>query len=91
MIGKRKEELQELLTLEGYTENDELENGAAKTHDLRLFTYASIQSATRNFSLKHKLGQGGFGPVYKAILLSTTSMYLLFAILVLLSSSNVYF
>ncbi|KAK6158494.1 hypothetical protein DH2020_005808 [Rehmannia glutinosa] len=59
--GKRKEELQELLTLEGYTDD----NGGGKNHDLRLFTYASIQSATRNFSSDYKLGQGGFGPVYK--------------------------
>ncbi|XP_051151160.1 uncharacterized protein LOC127265424 [Andrographis paniculata] len=69
-IEKRKEELHELLTLDGYTENYELKNGAANNHDLRLFTYASIQSATRNFSSKHKLGQGGFGPVYKMLLLS---------------------
>ncbi|KAK6158331.1 hypothetical protein DH2020_005645 [Rehmannia glutinosa] len=59
--GKREEELQELLTLEGYTDD----NGGGKNHDLRLFTYASIQSATRNFSSDYKLGQGGFGPVYK--------------------------
>ncbi|KAK6137234.1 hypothetical protein DH2020_029023 [Rehmannia glutinosa] len=59
--GKREEELQELLTLEGYTDD----NGGGKSHDLKLFTYASIQSATKNFSSDYKLGQGGFGPVYK--------------------------
>ncbi|PIN05521.1 Non-specific serine/threonine protein kinase [Handroanthus impetiginosus] len=47
---------------EGYTEDYELENGGAKSHDLRLFTYASIQSATRNFSSDFKPGQGSFGP-----------------------------
>ncbi|KAI3468567.1 hypothetical protein Pfo_025230 [Paulownia fortunei] len=64
--GKREEEeLHELLTLEGYTDTYELDGGGGKSHDLRLFTYASILSATSNFSLDYKLGQGGFGPVYK--------------------------
>ncbi|KAL0329897.1 UNVERIFIED_CONTAM: G-type lectin S-receptor-like serine/threonine-protein kinase [Sesamum radiatum] len=44
----------------------ELESGGANNHhDLRMFTYASLQSATNNFSGDYKLGQGGFGPVYK--------------------------
>ncbi|KAL6556458.1 hypothetical protein OROGR_005746 [Orobanche gracilis] len=59
--GKWKEEVCKLLTLEGYTDD----NGGDKNHNLRLFTYASIQSATHNFSSDYKLGQGGFGPVYK--------------------------
>ncbi|KAK4435525.1 G-type lectin S-receptor-like serine/threonine-protein kinase [Sesamum alatum] len=62
--GNRKEDqLHDVLTLDGYTETYELE--AKNQHDLRLFTYASIQSATNNFSSDYKLGQGGFGPVYK--------------------------
>ncbi|XP_075508484.1 G-type lectin S-receptor-like serine/threonine-protein kinase At1g67520 [Primulina tabacum] len=64
---KREEEVQELLTLEGYTGTYELEDGGAKGHDLRLFTYASILAATDNFSSKNKLGEGGFGPVYKGV------------------------
>ncbi|KAL8536460.1 hypothetical protein ACS0TY_011898 [Phlomoides rotata] len=63
--GKREEELHELLTLEGYTETYEMGNGGGNSHDLKLFTYASIVSATRNFSSNNKLGQGGFGPIYK--------------------------
>ncbi|KAH6820509.1 hypothetical protein C2S53_008782 [Perilla frutescens var. hirtella] len=58
---KRKEELHQLLTLEGYTY--ELQNRGGD--HLKLFTYASVVSATRNFSLNNKLGEGGFGPVYK--------------------------
>ncbi|KAL0329895.1 UNVERIFIED_CONTAM: G-type lectin S-receptor-like serine/threonine-protein kinase [Sesamum radiatum] len=65
--GKMNEvQLHDLLTLDGYTETYDLERGGANNHhDLRLFTYASIQSATNNFSSDYKLGQGGFGPVYK--------------------------
>ncbi|KAK1261044.1 G-type lectin S-receptor-like serine/threonine-protein kinase B120 [Acorus gramineus] len=33
--------------------------------DLSLFNFAAIEAATRNFSDSNKLGQGGFGPVYK--------------------------
>ena len=33
--------------------------------DLRLFSYASIMEATNGFSSLNKLGEGGFGPVYK--------------------------
>ncbi|KAL7122695.1 hypothetical protein ACP275_01G059700 [Erythranthe tilingii] len=64
--AKKKKELKELLTLDGYTgTNYGFENGGGKSNDLRLFTYASVLSATNNFSSDNKLGQGGFGPVYK--------------------------
>ncbi|PQM38612.1 G-type lectin S-receptor-like serine/threonine-protein kinase CES101 [Prunus yedoensis var. nudiflora] len=33
--------------------------------DLSIFTYESVLAATSNFSEANKLGQGGFGPVYK--------------------------
>lgn len=33
--------------------------------DLPLFDFAIIASATNNFSERYKLGEGGFGPVYK--------------------------
>ncbi|XVF19056.1 hypothetical protein REPUB_Repub11eG0077500 [Reevesia pubescens] len=32
------------------------------------FTYAELKTATEDFSQSNKLGQGGFGPVYKGIL-----------------------
>ena len=38
-------------------------------HDLLLFSFASIMTATCDFSAEKKLGQGGFRPVYKVILL----------------------
>ncbi|XP_059076990.1 L-type lectin-domain containing receptor kinase IX.1-like [Cryptomeria japonica] len=37
----------------------------------RKFSYAELSAATRNFSDDEKLGQGGFGGVYKGILPST--------------------
>jgi len=35
--------------------------------DVTLFDLSSIKTATNNFSLSNKIGQGGFGPVYKVI------------------------
>lgn len=33
--------------------------------DLPMFSYSSVSAATNNFSPENKLGEGGFGPVYK--------------------------
>lgn len=33
---------------------------------LPLFNFVSVSAATNNFSDANKLGEGGFGPVYKA-------------------------
>lgn len=35
--------------------------------ELHHFTFQSISSATNNFSSTNKLGEGGFGAVYKVI------------------------
>ncbi|XP_031382051.1 class V chitinase-like isoform X3 [Punica granatum] len=35
------------------------------TPNLQVFSYATLKAATNNFSAKNKLGEGGFGPVYK--------------------------
>ncbi|KAK2355151.1 G-type lectin S-receptor serine/threonine-protein kinase [Trifolium repens] len=37
---------------------------------LPLFSFLSVSTATNNFSDTNKLGEGGFGPVYKGILLN---------------------
>lgn len=34
-------------------------------HDLKLFSFATIMAATDDFSVEKKLGQGGFGLVFK--------------------------
>lgn len=39
--------------------------------DLAVFDLAAIFSATNKFSFSNKIGEGGFGPVYKV----TTSVY----------------
>ncbi|XP_024182841.1 cysteine-rich receptor-like protein kinase 7 isoform X1 [Rosa chinensis] len=36
--------------------------------NLQVFSYATIKAATNNFSSQNKLGEGGFGPVYKGTL-----------------------
>ncbi|MCD7459124.1 hypothetical protein HAX54_040163 [Datura stramonium] len=40
--------------------------------DLPLFDFETISHATNNFSLSNKLGEGGFGPVYKVTMLTAT-------------------
>ena len=44
-------------TMENRTKEDDFE--------LPLFSLATISTATDNFSLENKLGEGGFGPVYR--------------------------
>ena len=35
--------------------------------DLPTFSFSVLANATENFSTKNKLGEGGFGPVYKVM------------------------
>ncbi|KAL4366682.1 hypothetical protein GQ457_05G029990 [Hibiscus cannabinus] len=42
--------------------------------DLPYFDLSTITAATNNFSSDNKLGQGGFGPVYKGVLLNGTEI-----------------
>ncbi|KAI4346187.1 hypothetical protein L6164_013259 [Bauhinia variegata] len=54
----------DLVTFYGSGDVNELskeENG----HGITVFSYASVLTATDNFSSENKLGEGGFGPVYK--------------------------
>lgn len=43
------------------------EENLANAKDLPLFNYNLVASATNFFSMENKLGEGGFGPVYKVI------------------------
>lgn len=37
-------------------------------YELPVFSFSSIAASTNNFSASCKLGEGGFGPVYKVVL-----------------------
>lgn len=37
------------------------------------FKYSALEKATNNFSLDNKIGQGGFGSVYKVVLFRSIS------------------
>ncbi|XP_010254131.1 PREDICTED: G-type lectin S-receptor-like serine/threonine-protein kinase CES101 isoform X2 [Nelumbo nucifera] len=72
--SKEKEESQEMSLLklgtklspsEELLNSNYLENDGTNDHELKIFSLASIRVATDDFSLANKLGQGGFGPVYK--------------------------
>ena len=45
--------------------NDNLDQ--VKVQELPLFNFEELASATNNFHLSNKLGEGGFGPVYKVM------------------------
>ncbi|KAH7844506.1 hypothetical protein Vadar_028799 [Vaccinium darrowii] len=47
------------------TEASESPNTRKKEIDLPRFSFASVSAATDDFSNENKLGEGGFGPVYK--------------------------
>ncbi|XP_050878426.1 G-type lectin S-receptor-like serine/threonine-protein kinase CES101 [Lathyrus oleraceus] len=67
---KRKEnEMQELAASNELYSIKDLEDDF-KRHDIKVFSYASILEATMDFSPENKLGQGGYGPVYKGILVT---------------------
>ncbi|XP_065637395.1 G-type lectin S-receptor-like serine/threonine-protein kinase At1g67520 [Quercus suber] len=57
----------ELMNSDTFTTVNELQNDRKQGNDLRIFSYKCIMSATNNFSLENKLGEGGFGLVYKGI------------------------
>ncbi|KAI3796960.1 hypothetical protein L1987_39647 [Smallanthus sonchifolius] len=50
-----------------YPRGDILNDSKSQEEDLELllFTFSTIANATANFSLHNKLGEGGFGPVYR--------------------------
>eukprot|EP00257_Ricinus_communis_P020972 XP_015580347.1 G-type lectin S-receptor-like serine/threonine-protein kinase At1g11330 [Ricinus communis] len=57
--------LKELMTDDRATDVDELQNNGNRGHNLEIYNVAKIMAATNSFSLHNKLGEGGFGPVYK--------------------------
>ncbi|XP_060674881.1 G-type lectin S-receptor-like serine/threonine-protein kinase At1g67520 [Ziziphus jujuba] len=51
-----------------HTGTDKLKLNGKLDHELPLFSFSSIETSTGYFSNANKLGQGGFGPVYKGTL-----------------------
>lgn len=47
------------------TDNVIGELSQAKLQELLLYSFEKLAIATNNFHVSNKLGQGGFGPVYK--------------------------
>ncbi|XP_018499630.2 G-type lectin S-receptor-like serine/threonine-protein kinase CES101 isoform X2 [Pyrus x bretschneideri] len=65
-----EEELLDFMKSDRPTDANARQNDGNMRHDLSVFSYASVMAATCNFSQGNKLGQGGFGPVYKGKLVT---------------------
>ncbi|CAF2051355.1 BnaA09g47650D [Brassica napus] len=57
-----------LQRMEALTSGNEPTSNQANLKELPLFEFQVLATATDHFSLGNKLGQGGFGPVYKGVL-----------------------
>ena len=57
--------LLELVNSDRFTSAHEFQNDRKQGHDLRVFNYKFIMAATNCFLVENKLGEGGFGLVYK--------------------------
>ncbi|XP_022981275.1 probable LRR receptor-like serine/threonine-protein kinase At1g53430 [Cucurbita maxima] len=63
-----------VLRRKGYLGGKETEDNEFRALKLQTgyFSLRQIKTATNNFDLEHKIGEGGFGPVYKGVLLDGT-------------------
>ncbi|KAE9590663.1 hypothetical protein Lal_00023048 [Lupinus albus] len=59
----KKEGKNEIINWKNHTDNKDKEG-----IDIPIFDLSTIANATSNFSISNKLGEGGFGPVYKGTL-----------------------
>ncbi|CAN6359653.1 unnamed protein product [Urochloa humidicola] len=55
----------QIASAKGYADDEEMRSSESLLYDL-----SSLRAATNNFSEENKLGEGGFGPVYKGTLLN---------------------
>ncbi|XP_015897150.3 G-type lectin S-receptor-like serine/threonine-protein kinase At4g27290 isoform X3 [Ziziphus jujuba] len=66
-IRKNRKMSKEKMDIYGTTGQNN--NGPEEDLELPLFKLSTIASATNNFSFNNKLGQGGFGSVYRGVLM----------------------
>ncbi|KAG4381755.1 hypothetical protein GLYMA_15G213600v4 [Glycine max] len=59
--------MEDLATSNRFYDARDPEDEFKKRQDLKVFSYTSVLLASNDFSTENKLGQGGFGPVYKGI------------------------
>ncbi|CAI9102713.1 OLC1v1001023C2 [Oldenlandia corymbosa var. corymbosa] len=64
----RDQYIHQLTASESFKNVDEMEK-TEREGDLNFFNFGSIMAATKGFSAQNKLGEGGFGPVFKGKLL----------------------
>ncbi|KAK1557720.1 hypothetical protein Q3G72_030334 [Acer saccharum] len=57
------------MDLSGLSEGFVIDGSQVNSADLPMYNFNAVAAATDNFSEENKLGQGGFGPVYKGKLL----------------------
>ncbi|KDP38982.1 hypothetical protein JCGZ_00739 [Jatropha curcas] len=67
-IFVRKRKQRKYRTMMANLERSANNNNKKEDLELPLFDLGTIASATNNFSFSSKLGEGGFGPVYKGVL-----------------------
>ncbi|KAK1364903.1 Receptor-like serine/threonine-protein kinase [Heracleum sosnowskyi] len=53
------------ISVHGSTTGEEGNDIGTSTIDVKIYSLSTIVAATENFSLAHKVGEGGFGSVYK--------------------------
>jgi len=57
-----------------YNETKEQKKDGKSCDDMHIFDFQTILEATANFSSTNKIGEGGYGPVYKVILILVLMM-----------------
>ncbi|CAN6452099.1 unnamed protein product [Victoria cruziana] len=68
ILRKRKQHLDELEQEGVISSNSENRGGKETGYDLPHISLKTVEDATRKFSESNKLGEGGYGPVYKGML-----------------------
>ncbi|XP_027910078.1 G-type lectin S-receptor-like serine/threonine-protein kinase CES101 [Vigna unguiculata] len=66
--GVAENNMADLATSNRFSDVNAVDNEFKMVQNLNVFHYTLVLAATDDFSPENKLGQGGFGPVYKGIL-----------------------